>query len=177
MFSIPVAAYIATVVLVNIGFSFVPMISTPIGMLSPMAIVVGAVFVIRDYAQRRAGHGVLIAMAIATALSYALADPYVAIASAIAFATSEIADYLVYSFTRRSFRERVLISSLISAPIDTAVFLFGISAFTIGTFVLMVVSKLVAAAIVWSMYSMNPKEEPAIDTDGEAIHSDPFVIR
>lgn len=177
MFSIPVVAYIATVVLVNVGFSFVPMISTPIGLLSPMAVVVGAVFVIRDYAQRRAGHGVLIAMGLATALSYVLADPYVAIASAIAFAASEIADYLVYSFTRRSFRERVLISSLVSAPIDTAVFLFGINGFTIGTFVLMVLSKLVAAAIIWYIYRTNPHEEPEINIDGEAIHSDPFVIR
>jgi uncharacterized PurR-regulated membrane protein YhhQ (DUF165 family) len=168
MFSIPVVAYILTVVLVNVGFSYVPMIETPVGLLSPMAVVVGAVFVIRDYAQRRAGHGVLLAMGVATLLSYALADPYVATASAIAFASAEIADYLVYTLTKRSFRERVLISSLISAPIDTAVFLFGINGFTIGTFVLMVLSKLVAAAVIWVMYRARPMEEPVVTADGIA---------
>lgn len=152
LFAPAVIAYVATVVLVNIGFSYVPMIETPIGLLSPMAVVVGAVFVIRDFAQRRSGHLVLVAMLVATLLSYLLADPFVAIASAIAFASSEIADYLIYSITKRPFRERVLYSSLISAPIDTAVFLFGINGFTIGTFILMVLSKLVAAAIIWFSY-------------------------
>lgn len=152
LFAPAVLLYVATVVLVNIGFSYVPMIETAIGLLSPMAVVVGAVFVIRDFAQRRSGHLVLIAMVAATVLSYILADPFVAIASAIAFASSELADYLIYSFTKRPFRERVLYSSLISAPIDTAVFLFGINGFTVGTFVLMVLSKLIAAAFIWFTY-------------------------
>lgn len=153
--------YILTVVLVNVGFSYVPMVElTGIGMFSPMAIVVGAIFVIRDFAQRQSGHLVLVAMGVATLLSYLLADPYVAIASAAAFATSEIADYLIYTFTKRPFRERILWSSVVSAPIDTAVFLFGINGFTVGTFVLMVLSKLVAAGVVWVMYAKDPELAP-----------------
>lgn len=164
LLALPVLLYIASVVAVNIGFSIVPMIDTPLGLLSPMAIVVGAVFVIRDYAQRRSGHYVLVAMVIATALSYLLADPFIALASAAAFATSELVDYGIYTFTRRSFRERVLISSLASAPIDTAVFLFGISGFTFGTFCLMVASKLVAAIVVWFVYRNRPV---LLDDNGE----------
>lgn len=150
-----VLLYVTTVVLVNLGFSYVPMVDTGFGLFSPMAVVVGAVFVIRDFAQRGSGHLVLIAMAAATLLSYLLADPYVAIASAAAFAASEIADYLIYTLTKKPFHQRVLISSLVSTPVDTAVFLFGINGFTIGTFVLMVLSKLIAAMIIWTTYRNN----------------------
>lgn len=160
LFAFSMILYVITVVLINIGFSYVPMIETPIGWLSPMAVVVGLVFVIRDYAQRAAGHYVLAAMALATLLSYLLADPFVAIASAAAFASSELADWLIYTATKKPFHKRVLYSSIISAPIDTAVFLFGISGFTLGTFMLMVGSKLVAAVVVWGMYREQLRNVP-----------------
>ena len=169
MFSLPMIAYVLTVVLVNVGFSYVPLIPTAIGVFSPMAVVVGAIFVLRDFAQRRAGHGVLVAMVIATLFSYILADPYVATASALAFASSEVVDYLIYTFTKRPFRERVLISSLVSAPVDTAVFLFGIGVLETGTFVLMVLSKFVAAGVVWIRYKSGPEDEPAVDSQGVQI--------
>lgn len=149
--------YVATVVGVNIGFSYVPMIVTPIGLLSPMAVIVGLTFVVRDYAQRQAHHGVLIAMAIATVLSYLMADPYVATASAVSFAAAELADYAIYTFTKKPFHQRVILSSLVSAPIDTAVFLLGINGFTLGTFVLMVLSKMIAAAIIFGHYQSKPR--------------------
>jgi len=171
LLSFSVILYIASVVAVNLGFSLVPMIATPIGMLSPMAVVVGAVFVIRDFAQRRAGHWVLLAMVIATALSFLLADPFVAFASALAFATSEIADYLLYTFWKKPFHQRILVSSLISTPIDTAVFLFGINGFTIGTFILMILSKMIAAVVIWFYYKSNPINEPVVDINGEALDS------
>jgi len=172
LFAFSMILYVATVVLINIGFSYIPMIETPIGWVSPMAVVVGAVFVIRDFAQRTAGHLVLVAMAVATLFSYLLADPYVAIASAAAFATSELADWFIYTVTKKPFHQRVLVSSLISAPIDTAVFLFGISGFTVGTFVLMVASKLVAAFIIWGMY-----RERLADPQSDEAEDDVFENR
>ncbi|QWY83391.1 protein of unknown function DUF165 [Rhizobium phage RHph_X3_2] len=143
------AIYIATILGVNVGFSFVPMIETPLGLLSPMAVVVGLTFVLRDYAQRYAGHYVLFGMAIGAILSFLLADPFVAFASLAAFTVAEGADYLMYTLTKRPFRDRVLLSSLISTPLDTGVFLLGISGFTWGTFLLMIASKMVAAVIVY----------------------------
>lgn len=180
-----VLLYVASVVLVNIGFSYVPLIPTDFGLLSPMAFVVGAVFVIRDFAQRQSGHYVLVAMVVATVASYLLADPFVAIASAMAFMTSEVADYLLYSFTKKPFHHRVLISSIVSTPIDTAVFLLGIQNFTTGTFVLMVLSKLVAAVIIFVSYKIRDKRV-AINDDGSEIkyganpyahvgHSQPWI--
>lgn len=143
-------AYIASVVAVNIGFSYVPPIATPLGMFAPMALFVGAIFIIRDYAQRASGHFVLVGMLIGSVVSYLLADPYVAVASAAAFAVSELIDWVVYTVLKRPFHQRVMISSLFSVPVDTAVFLLGIGFMHLGTFVIMVLSKLVAVGLVYA---------------------------
>ena len=146
-------AYVASVVLVNIGFSIIPPVMTPLGLFAPMAILVGGIFILRDYAQRESGHKVLFAMAVGAILSYFLASPYVALASAAAFAVSELVDWLVYTYAKnKPFRERVLLSSAISTPIDTTIFLLGISAFSVGTFLIMVMSKMLAVAIVWYLH-------------------------
>ena len=145
-------AYVALIVLVNLGFSYVPMIATPIGLVSPMAIVVGGVFVLRDFAQRHIGHSVMFFMVAGLVLSFVMADPFVATASAVAFAISEGTDWLLYTITKRPFKDRVLLSSAIATPVDTAVFLGLISGLTVGTFCLMVVSKMVAAFAVWFYY-------------------------
>lgn len=147
------AAYVGSILILNLGFSYVPMIDLGFGLFSPMAILAGLVFVLRDYAQREAGHYVLIAMAAGALLSFALADPFVAVASVAAFAISELADYLLYTFTRKPFHDRVLVSSLVSAPVDTFVFLFLISGLTVGTFGLMIAAKLVAALFIWLAYT------------------------
>jgi queuosine precursor transporter len=143
------ALYVASVVLVNWLFSVVPMVQTPWGdPWSIAAVVVGFVFIIRDYAQRTIGHWVLAATAIGIAISYVMADPRVAIASAAAFTASELSDWAIYSVTKRPFAERVLLSSLVAVPIDTLVFLGGIGGLTATGFAVMCLSKLVALAIV-----------------------------
>ncbi|HYG70111.1 MAG TPA: hypothetical protein VD838_20720 [Anaeromyxobacteraceae bacterium] len=141
--------YVAAVVLVNWLFSVVPMVMTPWGdPWSVAAIVVGFVFIVRDYAQRAIGHWVLLGTAIGIAISYLMADPRVAIASAAAFAASELSDWAIYTITKKPFAERVLLSSLVAVPIDTGVFLAGIGGLTTTGFVVMCLSKLVALAIV-----------------------------
>jgi len=146
-------AYVMAILALNLGFSYVPMIDLGFGMFSPMAILAGAVFVLRDYAQREYGHYVMVGMVAGAILTFALADPYVAMASVMAFGTSEVADYALYTFTKKPFKDRVLISSVVSTPIDTAVFLFMIEGLTTGTFVLMVLSKLIAALVIWLYYA------------------------
>lgn len=145
-------AYIGLVVLINIGFSYVPMVDLGFGLFSPMAILVGFVFVIRDFAQRGSGHYVLVAMGLAAVLSFVMADPFVALASVAAFAASELTDWGIYTATKKPFHQRVLMSSLISTPIDTAAFLLLISGFTTGTFTLMILSKMLAALLIWRFY-------------------------
>jgi uncharacterized PurR-regulated membrane protein YhhQ (DUF165 family) len=144
--------YIALIVAVNYGFSVVPLVKLPDGtMWPPMSLVVGFIFVVRDFAQREIGHKVLLAMLVGAGLSYVMADPYVAVASAAAFLVSEVADWLIYSLTKRPLNQRIIYSSLLSTPLDSAVFLFGIGHFSTAGVVTMTASKLVGAFIVWWM--------------------------
>jgi hypothetical protein len=55
-------AYIFSIVLINIGFIYVPLIPFFDTMYPPMTLLVGLVFILRDYAQREVGHNVIIAM-------------------------------------------------------------------------------------------------------------------
>ena len=144
------AIYIGLIVLVNWLFIVVQPVDMGGGeMWPPVALVVGLIFIARDFAQRVIGHWVLAAMLVAGVLSYFLADPFVAYASVAAFAISELADWLVYSFTKRSFAQRILFSSVLATPLDTIVFL-GIMGWLSAPAVLaMTASKLVGALIVW----------------------------
>lgn len=142
--------YIATVVLANLGFSYIPMIPLPGGeMFAPMSLLVGFIFVLRDFAQKAIGHKIFIAMFVGVAVSYLLADPFVAIASATAFAISEVIDWAVYSFSNRSLKDRILLSSAISVPIDSVVFMLMVGFFTWYGFAIMVASKMLGAYLVW----------------------------
>lgn len=142
--------YILTIFLVNLGFSVVPLVDLGFGTFSPMAAIVGIVFVVRDFAQRAVGHWVWIAMLIGCGLSYWMADPFVAIASVTSFFVSEAVDWLLYTVTKKPFHKRVLWSSLLATPIDTAVFLFMIDLTNPATFIMMVACKMIAAfGIYW----------------------------
>ena len=152
--------YVALIVAVNYGFSVVPLVKLPDGtMWPPLSLAVGFIFVVRDFAQREIGHKVLLAMLVGAALSYVMASPYVAIASAAAFLVSELVDWLVYSLTKRPLSQRILTSSLLATPLDSAVFLFGIGAFSWVGLLAMTVSKLIGAAIVW--WLIRRREETA----------------
>lgn len=146
------ALYIVLIVLVNWGFTVVPLVDLPGGdKWPPMSLVVGLVFVARDFAQREIGHRVIIAMLIAAALSYVMASPFVAVASLSAFLISEFADWAVYSFTRRPFGQRVLLSSLVGTPLDSVVFLAVIGHLSFAGAAAMTVSKMLGALVVWWM--------------------------
>ena len=140
--------YIATVVAINMAFAYIPPVVLFDGTIFTVgSVIAGLVFVARDFAQREVGHKVvLLLMAAAGLLSYLLADPFVAIASITAFAISELSDYIVYSKYKGDFNKRVVVSSLVSVPIDTAVFLAIISHLSALSFAVMCVSKLLVVA-------------------------------
>lgn len=143
-------AYLGGIVIANIGFTYLPMIPLPGGqMLAPMSFLVGLVFILRDMAQRELGHKVLLAMLAGIVLSYVLADPFVAVASALAFAFSEAIDWLVYTVTKRPLRDRIMISSAISTPVDSAVFMLVAGFFSWPGLLIMTASKMIAAVVIW----------------------------
>ena len=142
--------YIALIVAVNWGFTVVPLVGLPGGeKWPPMSLVVGFVFVARDFAQREVGHRVILAMLAAGAVSYVMASPAVALASVVAFLLSEFADWAVYTFTGRRFSERILISSAIATPIDSVAFLALIGHLSVSGVVAMTASKMLGALLVW----------------------------
>ena len=93
--------------------------------LHPLTVVTGLVFVFRDFVQRQMGQRVLIVMALAIAWSFYYAWPVIALASGIAFAISEMADWMLYTFTKYRLSTRILLSSAVAAPLDTTIFLYG----------------------------------------------------
>ena len=114
-----------------------------------MSLIVGLIFIARDFAQREIGHKVLGAMAVGAILSYLMADPFVAIASVIAFAISEMVDWGVYTYTKRPLRDRILLSSALGTPVDSAVFLLILGFFSPLGFLLMTLAKMLTAVILW----------------------------
>ncbi|MBL4618280.1 MAG: hypothetical protein JKY46_11355, partial [Robiginitomaculum sp.] len=65
-----------------------------------------------------------------------------------AFAISELVDWSLFTFTKFRLSTRVFLSSLIAAPIDSAVFLLGAGFFTIANLVMSIIGKMVGAIVV-----------------------------
>lgn len=142
--------YLASIIVANLGFTYIPMMPLPFGeMFAPMSLLVGFIFVFRDLAQRQLGHKVLGLMALGLIASYFMADPFVAVASAVAFAISELIDWVIYTAMKQPLKNRILYSSAISTPLDSAVFMLMLGFFSWYGFVVMVASKMIGAFIVW----------------------------
>lgn len=142
--------YLLAILVANLGFTYLPMIQLPFGeMFAPMSLLVGFVFVLRDLAQKEIGDKIIIFMIVGIVLSYILADPFVAYASAVAFAISEFTDWFIYNITKRPLKDRILLSSAVSTPMDSAIFMLMLGFFSWYGFAIMVASKMLGAFIVW----------------------------
>ncbi|WP_029009533.1 VUT family protein [Azospirillum halopraeferens] len=137
------AAYMGSVIAINIAFSAAPHLDI---LWSCWA---GLIFILRDMVQVRYGHWSLAAMLAACAVSYGLADPFVAMASVTAFAVSEMIDWAVFTITRRPLRDRLWISSAISVPVDTAIFFGMIGIWAPEVWTVALASKLAGITAVW----------------------------
>ncbi|MNJ59268.1 hypothetical protein D3C77_549430 [compost metagenome] len=106
-------------------------------------------FILRDMVQTRFGHGALVAMLVALVLSYVTSEPAIALASATAFAVSELIDWLVFSITKRPLHDRLWLSSALSIPIDTLIFFGMIGALTPAVVGTALASKFAGVTAVW----------------------------
>lgn len=125
--TIPVAIYLTT----NIGIECsengpckVPV--APGLWATTGAFVIGAAFVLRDYIQRRIGIGVsACAVVMGAALGGYLVSPGLAMASTVALLIAGFIDLVIYTaLAKKRFVSAVVISSLVSATIDSALFLW-----------------------------------------------------
>ena len=151
--------YVLSVVLVNIGFANIPLVTLPWGgKWPPTAMIVGLVFVLRDFSQREISHKVIYAMLVGAVISFFMATPAVAIASVVAYLSSEFMDWAIYSFTKKPFAQRILLSSAISTPIDSIVFLWVIGHLSIEGVLIMTLSKMIAAIIIYKLLNRGHKK-------------------
>jgi uncharacterized PurR-regulated membrane protein YhhQ (DUF165 family) len=127
-YSLPVAAaYIATVVLANVLTEHFGLVSIGFGLLvTAGTFAAGAALLTRNVTQDATGRAVVIGlMLIGCALSWWLASPALAVASAVAFELSETCDMAVYTPLRdKGWSRAVMAASLVGAVVDTFVFLY-----------------------------------------------------
>jgi uncharacterized PurR-regulated membrane protein YhhQ (DUF165 family) len=86
----------------------------------------GLTFVLRDTLQDLAGKWwVLGLIAVGAGLSYLVSDPFIALASGIAFLCSELADLTVYTpLRRKGYIRAAIASNVVGAVVDTVLFLW-----------------------------------------------------
>lgn len=136
----------------NVGTVCIPagpcLIPVAPGLMAPSGVLlIGAALVLRDGLHEAAGRGWVLACVLAgAALSLAFSPPALALASAVAFLISELADWAVYSRLRaRGLALAVLLSGLAGAVIDSLLFswlAFGVVKWAPG----LIVAKLYASA-------------------------------
>jgi uncharacterized PurR-regulated membrane protein YhhQ (DUF165 family) len=142
--------YILAVIFVNWAFDALPLLQMPGGDIWPPAsLIVGFVFVIRDYAQREIGHLILPAMLLGALISAFFSTPAIAFAAACAFFAGEMLDWGIYTLSGRPFSQRILISSLFSTPVDSLIFLWLVGLLSPLSVLLMSASKMLGAALVF----------------------------
>lgn len=150
--------YIVMVILINVGYSNLPTLTIFGAPFASGDLITGSIYIVRDFAQRSIGHRILYAMIVASFISYFLSDKSVAIASVAAFTCAESLDWLIFTLNRSSFSRRLLLSSLISTPVDSLVFLTCIQHFRWSDFILMTASKWLGVILVWIAWRLRSKQ-------------------
>tara|TARA_R100001460_G_scaffold69968_1_gene110576 strand:- start:514 stop:1089 length:576 start_codon:yes stop_codon:yes gene_type:complete len=166
------AGYILTIPLANwmignIGTFCIPdgpcMIPLGFGLTAPSGVLmVGAALVLRDQVQEHLGtKWSLFGILIGAVLSYFLANPFIAIASILAFGVSELIDFAAYTTIRKKSRElAIAVSGLVGAFFDSVVFLyiaFGSLAYVEGQIFGKLIISVLAAIALWVMKNVYTK--------------------
>lgn len=161
--------YIAFVVLINIFYVHMPYWSIAGSPFSTGDMIVGAIYIFRDFAQREIKHKVLLAMFVAGIISYFLASPAMAIASICAFTVAELMDWSIFTFTKKTLSKRLLLSAAISAPIDSIVFMAIYKPLTLLNVVMLSASKILGVFIIWYVWRYREKKRELVYADANVV--------
>lgn len=138
--SIALFGYIGSIVMANWLIETFGIVSL-FGLAMPAGVfAAGFAFTFRDLVQDRLGRWwALVAIGAGALVSLAISDPFVAAASATAFAISEVCDMVVYSpLKRRGWLRAVAASNVVGSAVDSVAFLllaFGSLDFLVGQLV------------------------------------------
>jgi len=150
------AAYVAAIVAANYATATFGLVPIGWGLaVTAGTFAAGAALVVRDGLQLASSRVVMLAAIVfGASLSWVLSTPAIAVASAAAFAASELTDWAVFSpIYRRSLAGAVFVSSVVSAPVDTVLFLwlagFGVTwQAVLGQFIVKTAMALLAAVVI-----------------------------
>jgi uncharacterized PurR-regulated membrane protein YhhQ (DUF165 family) len=142
-------SYLLLIFLVNFLFPILPMCTVFGQSFSTADVLVGVVYILRDFAQREVGGKILYVMIVGCVLSYLLADKLISIASICSFAVGETIDWGFFTYTRKPFSQRLLTSSAISVPADSLVFLYLINQLNLAGFLVMSTAKILGVFSIW----------------------------
>lgn len=120
------AAFLICILAANYVTSLYGMIPVGFGLMATAGTYfAGASFVLRDSLQDAFGKRATLAVIFAGALvSFLVADPLIALASAVAFGLSELADFAVYTpLRKRGYIRAAITSNVVGSFIDTIAFL------------------------------------------------------
>lgn len=120
-----IAAYLACILDANWAIQSYGIVPVGLGQLAPAGVYfVGPALVLRDLVQWSAGKAAaLAALATGALVSYTIADPHIATASAAAFGLSELADFALFTWIAPRWSSAVLAGGIAGALLDSAVFL------------------------------------------------------
>lgn len=125
--AIALTVYIGAILAANILSANFGLVPVGFGLVvSAGTYAAGFALLSRDFVHRYLGlPSVLLGVAVGLALSWFLATPALAVASAVAFLVAEVADLFVFMWARpRGFVRAAFISNCVSAPVDTLLFLW-----------------------------------------------------
>jgi uncharacterized PurR-regulated membrane protein YhhQ (DUF165 family) len=120
-------AFLATILAANYVTTEYGMVPVGFGLMATAGTYfAGLAFVLRDSVQDGGGKRLVFALIITGALlSYLVSDPFIALASGVAFAASETADLAIYTpLRKRGYLRAATASNVVGAFIDTVLFLW-----------------------------------------------------
>jgi queuosine precursor transporter len=121
------AAFLACILAANYVTTHLGMVPVGFGLIATAGTYfAGLTFVLRDSLQDLAGkRWTLSAIGAGAALSFLVSDPFIALASAVAFGLAELADLAVYTpLRKRGYVRAAIASNIVGALVDTIVFLW-----------------------------------------------------
>ncbi len=152
-------SYIILIVLINSIFVYAPYIVIRGSLISSGDLVVGAVYILRDFVQREIKHYVILAMLLGCFCSYILAEQQIAIASLSAFFVGEFIDWGIYTFTKKPLSQRLLWSAGISAPIDSVIFLYLTNMLNPEGLLALILGKFLGIFVVWLSWRLRHQQQ------------------
>jgi len=144
--------YILLIIIINSVYSWFPFMTIAGAPFSSGDMLVGAIYIFRDFAQREIKHYVILAMLFGALISYLFADKSMAIASVCAFSVAETIDWAIFTFTGKPLSQRLLWSSSLSAPVDSIIFLAIYGPLNLAGVLVLCASKTLGVLLVWVIW-------------------------